>query len=422
MPGTPHSHTHTAKKRRLPPHNRQLICFLWNFAIERSRNPYYNETEARNSGVIFLKCLFLSTATGQGHNSAAAAIAEYMKTQGCKTEFLDILNLGKRDYSRPVSKLYANITVHTPLFFKALYLAGERVSSSRRRSPIYYLNALCAGRLLKEIQRIRPDVIACTHIFSAQAVTCLREKYGLKIPAAGVATDYTCIPFWEESRLDAYVIPAPALTDEFAEKGIPRGKIIPIGIPVRAQFQKKLPKQEARAEFGLTAGRIFVVMGGSMGYGDLRGLARELLAAVPDSQVAVLCGNNPKKLRDLTGAANVIPFEYIDTVGDLMDSADVILTKPGGLSSTEALVKRIPTVLTRPIPGCEQRNAEYLASLGAAAYAGGNREAAREARRLACDPAAAAKMIQAQEKYIAPGADRQIGDFLMALGKSSAKG
>ena len=335
---------------------------------------------------------------------------------------MDVLKMGKTDVSSLASKAYAAVTVHAPWLFHFLYRVGEKVSTSGGRSPVFYANTLYADGLYSEICRINPDVIVCTHIFSAQAVTYIREKYAIKTPAVGVATDYTCIPFWEESALDRYIIPCKALAGEFAGKGIPAEKLVPLGIPVDARFQSKTPKRQAREKFGLYAKHVFVVMSGSMGFGNIGRLANALLAAVPDSQVAAVCGSNKRQAKALAGMTNIIPFGYINDIDILMDCADVVLTKPGGLSSTEAISKRIPTVLTRPIPGCESQNAEYLDSIGAAVFAKSEKQAAEAALQLITDRSAAAEMLAAQNKYIAKDADRKIGDYLIALAKSSKKG
>lgn len=365
-----------------------------------------------------MKALILSTATGQGHNSAAAAIAEALCEKGCEAPVMDCLHLGRRDVSAPVSRLYAGITVRTPGFFRLLYRAGMAVTSAKRKSPIYGLNALTAKTLHETLLRVRPDVVVCTHIFSAQAVSAVRQRFGLRIPAVGVATDYTCIPFWEESELDRYVIPDASLAGEFAARGIPAEKLLPLGIPVRAQYRSVLPKQQARREFCLTAKHIFLVMGGSMGYGDIPLLADRLLQAVPDSQVAAVCGKNRKMVQTLAGKAGIVPFGFLENAGDLMDAADVVLTKPGGLTSTEALAKRVPIVLTRPIPGCEEKNARYLCSIGAAAAADSPEDAALEAARLLADADRREAMRQAQEKFIRPDAALRIRDLLFALAQS----
>ena len=384
------------------------------YTIERKTNSRH--------GVIPMKFLILSAATGQGHNSAALAVKECLEARNNEAKVLDVLKLKGKNISKRVSKLYAGVTVHTPRFFHGLYRIGEHVSSPGGHSPIFRLNTLYAEKLHDVITRVQPDVIVCTHIFSAQAVTCLRERYDLKIPAAGVATDYTCIPFWEESSLDGYIIPSPALAGEFTSKGVPAGKLAPIGIPVRPEFLTRTPKAEARLAFGLTAAHIFLVMGGSMGYGKIGELASALTAAVPDSQAVVLCGSNEKLFREMNSVKNSLPLRYTDRVCALMDTADVILTKPGGLSSTEAIAKRIPTVLTHPIPGCEQRNAEFLSALGAAAFADGTQSAVCAAHRLALDEYAARKMKRAQERVWPGGTDSRIADYLIVLGNTACAG
>ena len=369
-----------------------------------------------------MNVLILSTATGQGHNSAALAVAASLRARGCRAKVLDVLKLNHGGASGRVSRLYAGVTLRAPRFFHGLYRIGEQVASPGGRSPVYFMNTLYAERLLGEIRRFRPDLIVCTHIFSAQAVTFLRKRRGLAAPAAGVATDYTCIPFWEESALDGYVIPSPALAGEFAARGVPAEKLVPIGIPVRPEFLTRAPKEEARRSFGLTAPHIFLVMGGSMGYGDIDRTAKALAAAVPDSQTVVLCGTNEKLWRRMAALRNVLPMRYTGRVGVLMDAADVVLTKPGGLSSTEAVTKRVPVVLTRPIPGCEQRNAEFLSGSGAAVFAGSTRGAVAAAGRLAFSERAAREMILAQERLRPDGTDGRIADYLLSLaGRSSSR-
>lgn len=390
------------------------------YIIDKNGNAANSKQANFSIGVMSMKFLILSTATGQGHNSAAFAVAESLRTRGCNAEVLDVLKLKSESISNRISRLYSGVTLHAPRFFHGLYRIGEHVSFPGGRSPIFRLNTLYAERLYREILRLEPDLIVCTHIFSAQAITWLRERHRLSIPTVGIATDYTCIPFWEESALDAYVIPSPALTNEFISRGVPACRLVPIGIPVRPKFLKHTPKAEARRSFGLTAAHIFLVMGGSMGYGNIDAIAETLASAVPNSQIVVLCGSNEKLLHRMQTLGNVIPMSYTDCVSMLMDAADVVLTKPGGLSSTEAIAKRVPTVLTHPIPGCEQRNAEFLNRNGAAVFSDGTQSAVLAARRLVISKRAAREMERAQERIWPDGTDGRIADYLIALGNRSA--
>lgn len=365
-----------------------------------------------------MKFLILSTSTGQGHNSAAAALKESLESCGCEAAVMDVLKSGKKNVSDRVSGMYTSVTLHFPALFRFLYHLGEVVSSPRRRSPIYYLNALYAPELYQKIRAQKPDCIVCTHIFSAQAVTRVCERYGLKIPTAGVMTDYTWSPFWEETRLDAYIIPVPELTEEFASRGMPRGKLKPVCIPVRARYRRSGSKEEARRKLGFSEKPLLVLMGGSMGYGRILALALALRDGFPGAQIAVLCGGNKKLIRKLKEVKGIRSFEYTENVDVFMDAADVLLTKPGGLTSSEALAKRVPLVLTCPIPGCEEKNAALLHKLGAAAWAAGVPEAVREAKRLLENPADAEKMLRAQEEHFARENTEKAARFLMELAQT----
>jgi processive 1,2-diacylglycerol beta-glucosyltransferase len=228
-------------------------------------------------------------------------------------------------------------------------------------------------------------------------------------------TDYTCSPFWEETRLDKYIIPSALLFEEFARKGIPREKIVPVGIPVNARFKEKFPKEQAREMLSIHNNRVFAVMGGSMGYGEIPQIVEALHERMPDSLVIAACGKNKKLFETLGGIENVIPLSYTEDINIVMDAADVLVTKPGGLSSTEAAVKRVPIVFSRTIPGGEARNAEFFASLKMAAVAKTPKEAARAACKIALDKALAQQMLDAQEKYIDANADSHIGDIIIGL-------
>jgi processive 1,2-diacylglycerol beta-glucosyltransferase len=242
----------------------------------------------------------------------------------------------------------------------------------------------------------------------------LKLRHNLKIPAVGLMTDYTCSPFWEETRLEKYIIPAKELLGEFRQKGLPLEKLVPIGIPVNSRFKKKTPKHEARSVFGITASPVFVIMGGSMGYGKIEKMARALHKRLPDAQIVAVCGNNRKLFEKLQCIKNVKPLGYIDNVDVLMDAADVLLTKPGGLSASEALTKRIPLVFTCPIPGGEEQNAKFLSSHRLCLSCKSVEKAAEAACGLLLNPRKANRMVSIQDKIISRDIDKKIGDFIIS--------
>ena len=164
----------------------------------------------------------------------------------------------------------------------------------------------------------------------------MKKKGWLKIPVVAIGTDYTCIPFWEETDCEYYVIPHEDLIEEFVKRGIPREKLLPWGIPVRQSFMKQWNKKEARKICHIPQNnKSYLVMGGSMGFGKIQIFVLELARRMEaDENMVVICGNNKKleKLlkRELVHRKNVKVLGYTDQVAAYMAACDVIFTKPGG--------------------------------------------------------------------------------------------
>ena len=194
----------------------------------------------------------------------------------------------------------------------------------------------------------------------------MKQKGRLTIPCVAVATDYACIPFWEETNCDYYVVPHKDLIPEFASCGIPEEKLLPLGIPVRPAFARPASKEDVRRHLGLPENApLFLVMSGSMGFGKLAIFAAELSLRLKSGEhMVIICGNNKRIYtvlqKQFQNNPRVHILGYTNRVADYMDACDVIFTKPGGLTSTEALVKRIPIVHTAPIPGCETANRNFF--------------------------------------------------------------
>lgn len=317
-----------------------------------------------------MRILILSCNTGEGHNSAGRALMEYARSRGDEADLMDIMILGGKRVSRFVGGGYVSVVKHTPAFFSMLYRVGGLVSSNRHKSPVYYANALLAGRLRRYLDDNPYDVIVTPHLFPAETLTYMKRKHMLSQKVVAVETDYTCIPFWEETECDYYIVPHESLIDEFAAKGIPREKLLPYGIPVRPAFSRPCRKADARAVCRIPEdASVYLIMSGSMGFGKVNLLVVGLLTHLgPNEYIIVICGNNLRLRRILHTAFGRHPqiriLGYTDHISAYMDACDVIFTKPGGLTSTEAAVKGIPIIHTKPIPGCEVKNLEFFTSHG----------------------------------------------------------
>lgn len=365
-----------------------------------------------------MKVLILSCSTGQGHNSAALAVYESLLSHQVDCEFMDALLFASKKTSNAVCKAYVNVASKTPHLFGLAYRAGGIISNTHTKSPVYYANTRYARQMYDYIVGNHFDAVITSHLFPAQTLTYIRKKYKLPILTMAIATDYTSIPFWEETRLDYYVIPHRDLTREFYKKGIPWEKLLPFGIPVSASFGEHTNQQEARRALGLPEdGFEVLIMSGSMGFGHMKPLIQSFLKKYGDKVTIVAMGGNNEELKDslrerFGGYPNVYVLDYTQQVSLYMDSADLLYTKPGGLTSTEALVKGIPTIHTAPIPGCETRNARFFASHGLSYNGKSLREQIYYGQLLYDNDHARTAMRTAQRQHALPDAAERIYRFL----------
>lgn len=361
-----------------------------------------------------MKVLILSCNTGQGHNTAGRAVLEELRRQGVPCEMKDVLLFAGRRTSRVVSNAYVKITTRSPLVFQWLYRAGEAIRSDRLRSPVYFANTLYADNLLRYIEEQGFDRVLTPHLFAAEALTSLRRRGKLAARCYGIATDYTCIPFWEETELDTYFIPHRDLAEEFAQKGLPREKLAATGIPVSRRFSHPGDRGAARAALGIGPdSQVCLVMTGSMGFGRAGDYAQALLERGGDRRRVYLFGGRNERLKAelrerFAGEPRAVVLNYTDQVPLYMDGCDLLLTKPGGLTSTEAAVHRIPLIHTAPIPGCETQNAAFFRGRGMSLCPDGPEETAEAAELLLGDPARREAMAAAQAANCNPRAAEEI--------------
>lgn len=366
------------------------------------------------------KILVLSCNTGQGHNSAAQAVTEAFLAYGADCQRQDALSFAGENVSRVISKSYIGVAVKAPRFFHLLYEAGGFISSDKHRSIVYAVNCAYAGALCEYIRAEKFDAVIAPHLFPAEALTHMRKHDMTQVHWYAVATDYTCIPFWEETAPDRFFIPHASLAQEFLDRGIPQERLCATGIPVRRAFQEKAAKQEARARLSLSAeGKLYLIMSGSMGFGNLGKLIDPLLAACGEhDHVAVICGNNASLKEALAARyaqqTQLTLIGYTEEAALYMDACDVLLTKPGGLTSTEAAVKNVPLVHTAPIPGCETCNRNFFGQHGLSISGETPEECAAAAVALAWDAQRQSRMLSAQREWINPKAADEICEFVLA--------
>ena len=365
-----------------------------------------------------MKVLILSCSTGGGHNAAAYALAEQFIKEGHEAQVMDHLKLAGEKVSEEVGNLYVKSVQTMPSVFGGVYRIGMAVSKKVKHSPIYYANSLVAGQLEEYLKTHHYDAILMSHLYPAETITCLKRK-GLALPLTiAVSTDYTCIPFWEETECDYLITPHQELIREYVKRGIPRDRLIGLGIPVSSRFNRKTTRREARTRLRINqTGRMYLVAGGSMGAGDLAKLASGIYKKIePGDGMVVICGNNHSlynKLMSKYGKRhNVRIVTRTEHMALYMKACDVIFTKPGGLTSTEAAAAGIPIVHTKPIPGCETENRNFFVSHGMSVSPNSVQAQILAGVALASRKDKSERMRRAQSKYGNADAARRIVHFV----------
>lgn len=358
-----------------------------------------------------MKVLILSITAGEGHNSTAEAIRRTFAEHGDEAEVFDAYRYVSKALYEIIKQGYLLVTKD----FKKLFARSYALAENRKTTgtSLYRIaNLQLTKKLGKFIKQYSPDAIIYTHSFLGVVTDLLKTKNGIDVPMIGVVTDYTVHPLWEEARsTDRIVIANELLTSQLLRKGIRLEQIAPIGIPVRRQFTESVPRARARAELGLADKMTVLLMGGSMGYGDIAAVVEELDAVDGDFQIISVCGNNreaKESVDALRTKKRVLNYGFTKEVSLLMDASDVIITKPGGLTTSEALVKGLPIIICNPIPGHEQRNANFLLNNGVAMAVDAHTHFEDVFYQLLHSPARLADMAHAIEAIAKPNSTEDL--------------
>ncbi len=315
-----------------------------------------------------MKTLILTSSTGGGHNSCASAIKDYFEKNGRSCDIVNFLNFTNKAKEQILSKGHIFLYRHMPRLFGAGYKQQENSSNWL----IYQQSAETADRLYEYLKENGYTQVICVHTFAALAMTEIRKRYSPDIKQYFVATDYTCSPSVDDQNMDGYFVPF-GCKDEFVEKGLPAEKIFETGIPIAPKFYEHGDKSLAREELALCKdGPLAVLMCGSMGAGPMLRLTSKLSEKLPsDATLVVVCGSNKLLYNQLSAKALrcVKAVGFTDKMSTYLDAADLLISKPGGLSSTESFFKHIPLLCIDLVYGCETRNLEFFKKEGCCFWA-----------------------------------------------------
>lgn len=362
------------------------------------------------------KLLILTTSTGGGHNAAARAVAEAAEAMGLAAEVRDCMAPVGEGFSRQVSRVYVSMVQRKPETFGRVYRLGRSVSDWEKRrgltSPVYMFNVGCSMALKRLLDAEKPDAVVCTHLYAGQMMTHLKRHGSYTGLTAFVMTDYTVIPFQEEVCCDRLYLSRPGLESAYEGRAV---EMRVFGIPVSQACHAARERLMAEPA---PAGRGILLLGGSMGAGDLPLAVDTLLPLIgPDSTLEVVCGSNGAARSELMtrydGDARVNIHGQVDDMPRRMADARVVVSKAGGLTSTEVAAIGRPFVIWKPIEGCETENARYFTAQHMALWARTAEELYAQAAKLLQDEAACREMVGCQRAVVDGLAAQHIVEDLM---------
>lgn len=319
-----------------------------------------------------MKIMILSVTAGQGHNATAKALAAMLEARSHTVEIVDTFKSTNRLLYAFIDKGYLLAASRFKrLYGQGYYALEKRKSNSYTPSPARFANRFVARRLRKKIEREDPDVIICAHVFPAMLLDIIKQKHPMRAKTVGIVTDFAMHPYWEETlRLDRLVLASDFLIPAAMRKGFRPEQLLITGIPIHPKFEHTVEKTEAKKMLGLDESLPYLLlMSGSMGYGNMVKLLKELDASEHKFGIISVSGNNKKTYEAIAREhwqKPLVNLGFSDKIDLLMDAADLIVSKPGGLTASEALAKRIPMIIANPIPGQEAHNNEFLRNCGAA--------------------------------------------------------
>ncbi len=364
-----------------------------------------------------MDALILSCGTGGGHNSAGKAILEELQKRGHHAVMLNPYTLRNDWLASAVDKTYISFAQSAPHAFGAIYRIGNGYRRLPFRSPVYFANHALISVMREYLNKNPVDIIIMPHLFPAEIFTNMKN-HGIQLPKTlFVSTDYVCIPFTEETNCDAYIIPATDLADDYSNRGIPKEKLHPLGIPTQSKFSNAKTRSEAKSQLGLRPDKKYIlVAGGSMGGGEIEKVIKQLIEKLElfqDTELLIVCGSNAELYEKMESKKTdrVTVIGYTEDMEIYMKAAHIFITKPGGLSSTEAAVSEIPILHTGAIPGCETHNARYFSKYGMSISCKSIDDIVDALWNLLGNDQAYNNMVEMQRKYINKNAAADICDL-----------
>lgn len=327
--------------------------------------------------------------SNSGHYRSSLAIESALKTL---SPGIVTMNINGFAYTNPffeklINRTYMSVIRNKPEVWEYLYDNPKVLKSVQGlRNAIHKSNSKKLKVLIQD--EFKPDAVVCTQAFPCGMVADYKKYLGLGLPLFGVLTDHAPHSYWLFDNVDYYIVPSEVSRSHFVKNGVDDKRIRVFGIPISQRFGERREKEDMREKLGLDRGKYTIlIMGGSQGLGPVEKMVDALERSPLDFQIMAVCGINKRLHGALVKKASrhkkkMLVFGLTENVDELMEASDVIVTKPGGLTTSEALAKNLPMVIIHPIPGQETKNTDFLLQQGVALRAEDEGDVAALAQEL----------------------------------------
>lgn len=370
-----------------------------------------------------MKVLIFSISAGGGHSKAAESLKEYITlySPDSTVKVIDTLKYINPIIDKVIIGSYLKTIKITPSLFGKLYDYTESDYGLSIISAKF--NEIMTYRLLPLIEDFNPDIFIATHPFPTEMLSILKSKHKINNPIISILTDYAPHSSWLHPCIDAYIVSNEYMIPEMVSKGIPKNTIYPFGIPISKNFLINYSKEETLSEINFYPNKpTILVMGGSLGIGKISKIYENLLKIDEDIQIIVIAGSNKKLYYELLSYRHSLDknqssyiIGFTDKVNKYMQASDLLLTKPGGLTITESLISTIPLALFSPIPGQEEKNAEFLLTNKLAVDLGDGSDTKNIIEDLLKNKSKLAEIRENQKKFSKPNVGQNIYNLMLKL-------
>lgn len=373
---------------------------------------------------MYKRVLILSASVGNGHTIAAESLRQAFETQGLAGEIRheDVLKFTNPLFRRLYGKAYIDLVNRAPELLGWMYdQLDEPWKNEKRR---LFFDKLNTSPLIKMIREYDPDWIVCTHFLPAEIVSDLKASGKLVCPQAIVVTDFDVHALWFCRNYEHYFVALDETKANLESHGFSAEKITVSGIPIAPAFSEAKSKRAMREKYGIDPSVPTVILSlGGFGVGRIHTMLDALRKISRPVQILAMCGKNEELKRELDSASNddtdgrVIAVGYTREMDEYMTASDLIVGKPGGLTTCEALAKGLVFVIVNPIPGQEERNSDHLLENGVAIRSNDPATLGYKIEKLLDDPARVERMQQNSLAFARPRAAFDIAEKLAMMEK-----